>query len=97
MTAPVRTPDIEELIALRVRQTRTAAGMTLADLARRIVSDDLFNISITADQLSKLENRRRGLSVTELAALAQALNVDPAELMRPGVVCGSCGQEMPRS
>jgi transcriptional regulator with XRE-family HTH domain len=73
-------------VATRVRDLRTARGMTVADLAARCAAAGLPRL--TVQTLYKLEGQRskrtpRPVSVDELLALAAALDVSPLHLLVP--------------
>jgi transcriptional regulator with XRE-family HTH domain len=53
---------------------REAAGIKQSDLAARL--------GMPASYLSKIENGTRRLDVIELVQIAEAMNVDPAEIVR---------------
>lgn len=88
--------DLTALIAHRIRAARAHGGWTLVQVAEAIADDNLFDVKLSANQLSKIENGNRDLSIIELAAIAAALGyADATPLMRPGQLCGTCGQELP--
>jgi transcriptional regulator with XRE-family HTH domain len=62
--------EIYEVLGSRVRQTRTARGITLEQLAT--LTD------FTTSYLSKIENRRKVPPIATLARIARALEVDIA-------------------
>ncbi|UCR89844.1 helix-turn-helix transcriptional regulator [Mycetocola spongiae] len=63
------------IIGHRVRQLRLDRGLTVAELGTRI--------GRAASQVSVIENGRRDLRLAEIQRLAQALEVEPAELLSP--------------
>jgi DNA-binding XRE family transcriptional regulator len=65
---------LERLIADQVRRLRLAAGLTLAEMARRS--------GISKPMLSKIENAHTSASLTTLARLADALDVPVTALFR---------------
>lgn len=65
---------LEEIIALRVREYRLAAGLTVGDMACRV--------GISKAMLSKIENAQTSCSLTTLARLAQGLEVPVTALFR---------------
>jgi Zn-dependent peptidase ImmA (M78 family)/transcriptional regulator with XRE-family HTH domain len=64
---------MEPEVGARIRRLREAAGLRAHDLASRVGLD--------ATAMSKIENGRRGVKSTELARLAEALNVSPLALL----------------
>jgi transcriptional regulator with XRE-family HTH domain len=62
--------EIYEVLGNRVRQTRTARGITLEQLATLT--------GFTTSYLSKIENRRKVPPIATLARIARALEVDIA-------------------
>jgi len=69
-----------EVFAHRLREVRTARGMSQAKLAR-LMTDAGRPLSKVA--LLRIENGRRGLSLDEALTLAELLNVAPAHLLSP--------------
>lgn len=65
---------LEAVIALRVRESRQAAGLTIAELAERT--------GISKAMLSKIENALTSCSLTTLARLAAGLEVPVTALFR---------------
>lgn len=66
--------QLEEIIALRVREYRNAKGISLAELARRT--------GMSKAMLSKIENAQTSCSLSTLGKLAEALNVPVTALFR---------------
>ena len=60
---------------VRVRELRLAKGLTLAELAGRV--------GISSSYMQKVEAGQRRLNVELLFRLSQALDADPADLMKP--------------
>lgn len=58
-----------------IRRVRKEKGFTLEDLADKA--------GMSAGQLSRLESSKRNLKADQIAAIAGALEVEPAELMGP--------------
>jgi transcriptional regulator with XRE-family HTH domain len=79
-----------QLVAARIRTARTGRGWTLRDLSERL------DHSLSVGQLSKIETSQRGLSIDELAAIANELSITPEYLMRAGDLCPTCHQEINR-
>ncbi len=65
---------LEDVIALRVRESRLAQGVSLAELARLA--------GMSKAMLSKIENAQTSCSLTTLARLAQGLEVPVTALLR---------------
>jgi transcriptional regulator with XRE-family HTH domain len=59
----------------RLRELREAAGIDQAELARRA--------KVEQSSISRWESGKREPGVSNLFALAEALGVDPAELLKP--------------
>jgi transcriptional regulator with XRE-family HTH domain len=89
MTADTPAATRAALVAARIRALRTARGWTQAELARAVPEANL-----SGSQISKIESGRRTVDVDELAALAEALTTTLEHLVRAGIVCGTCGQEI---
>lgn len=68
-----RTKDLSERIATRVRDLRTERGWSQPELARRS--------TLSNAMVSMVERGERTPSLEALAALANALDVDPAVLL----------------
>lgn len=68
VTSPVYDGLIETIIA-----ARKSAGLTQRTLAARLGKPQSF--------VAKLETKERNLSLLEFVGLAQALAIDPAELL----------------
>jgi transcriptional regulator with XRE-family HTH domain len=66
--------ELEEIIALRVREYRTAKQISLAELARRT--------RLSKAMLSKIENAQTSCSLSTLGKLAEALVVPVTALFR---------------
>ena len=62
-----------------VRQIRKEKGLTQAELCAKL---NLLGWDIGRDTLAKLETRVRWVADFELLKLAQALQVDPAQILR---------------
>lgn len=70
---------IKALFSRRLRQERVAAGMSQADLARRI-SENL-GTAIDGSAITRIENQGRSVKLEEAVAAAQALGVPLAVLV----------------
>jgi transcriptional regulator with XRE-family HTH domain len=68
-------------VATNVRRLRTKRKMSLARLSKALAERGYSKLSLKL--LSKLENGERGISVDDLSALADALNVEVDDLMQP--------------
>lgn len=68
----------EERFGERIRELRQAAGISQADLARRMTASG-FNMHQT--QIAKIEKGTRSTPVGELTALAAVLGVPPSGLL----------------
>jgi transcriptional regulator with XRE-family HTH domain len=66
--------DLKEAMATNVRRARHARGLPQEDLADRA--------GLSARYLGSIERAAVSASVTVLGRLAQALRVDPCELIR---------------
>ena len=62
------------LLGQRIKHYRTAAGLTLDDLSKPV--------GLASSQLSLIENGKREPRLSQLQAIATALGVDSADLMR---------------
>lgn len=88
------TDDTSRLIAKRIRALRTERGWSLAEFGQRI-SAIAENWMPTATALSKIETSQRAVSVPELAAICEVLDVQLPTVIRPGRICPTCEQEIP--
>src|SRR5687767_10614537 len=77
-----KTIRASDAVAALVKQLRLRRDMRVKDLADRC--RDLGAEQLTANVLTNIEVRRRGVSVDELLVLALALDVAPAYLLTPG-------------
>jgi transcriptional regulator with XRE-family HTH domain len=66
--------DLTEIVAIRVRQVRTAKGWTQEELADRV--------GLSVRYIGMLERGVNSPTVRVLSKLAAALQVDPLELIR---------------
>lgn len=73
-SAGPREGDLERSIAAQVRFYRSAAGLSVADMAERV--------GISKAMLSKIENAQTSCSLTTLARLAAGLEVPVTALFR---------------
>jgi transcriptional regulator with XRE-family HTH domain len=65
-------------VAANLNRVRTARGISLRDLAKRI-----NGVKLPADALTNIENERRRVNADELTALAVALGVNVSALILP--------------
>ena len=65
---------LEEIIAVRVREYRQSAGVSIGEMAQRV--------GISKAMLSKIENAQTACSLTTLARLARGLGVPVTSLFR---------------
>lgn len=68
-------PPPEETVAANIRALRTARGLTQGELAEKA------GLHLTEQRVWALENGRRRITVADLAALADALEVDADKLL----------------
>ena len=66
--------DLKKAMAINVRRERQAKGLTQEELADRA--------SLSARYLGSIERATVSASVTVLGRLAQALRIDPCDLIR---------------
>lgn len=66
--------DVRETLALNLKRLRTAAGLSQEELAHRVGIDRTY--------VSSLERRIYAASIDLVARLAEALGVEPDELLR---------------
>jgi transcriptional regulator with XRE-family HTH domain len=66
--------ELERIIALRTREYRQAAGLSVSDMAARV--------GLSKAMLSKIENAQTSCSLTTLARLAEGLGVPVTSLFR---------------
>lgn len=66
----------------RVRDARNAAGMTQAQVAAALTSDEF---EISAQMVSFLERGERTWSIPNLTKVARLFGVDPRDLLPPDV------------
>lgn len=71
-----------------IRAARTAAGMTVRELARRI--------NVSAATISAIENGKTGVTVARLQEVAVALGVSPSRILNYAT-SGSTQEPLPRS
>jgi transcriptional regulator with XRE-family HTH domain len=71
---PVRSMDLKRAMAVNVRRERQARELTQEELADRS--------GLSAHYLGSIERASVSASVTVLGRLAQALRIDPCELLR---------------
>ncbi len=68
--------DLTDVVALRLRQLRADRGWTQEDLAAQV--------GLSVRYIGQVERRQASPSVRVLGQLADALEVDAAELVRRG-------------
>jgi len=68
------------MIGPRLRSLREAEGLTQAELAARL---QLAGWDISRETLAKVESQVRCVTDRELVRFAEALEVEPNELLRP--------------
>ena len=66
--------DLTDIVAVRLRQARTAKGWTQEDLAERV--------GLSVRYIGQVERRQASPSVRVLGQLADALQMEPTELVR---------------
>lgn len=69
---------LQNLFAANVRLVRVARGLSQEELADRASLDRTY--------ISSIERRLRNLSIQNIQRLALALQVDPRELLDPGLI-----------
>lgn len=72
-----RYPVVAQMFAARLRTTRRAQHLTLAEVASRI---DRLGFHLDQHAIARIEHCERSVKLPEVLALAQALNVPPAQL-----------------
>lgn len=70
----------QNVIGPTVRSLREADGLTQAELAARL---QVAGWDISRETLAKVESQVRCVTDRELVLFAEALEVDPSELLRP--------------
>ncbi len=68
------------MIGPRLRSLREAEGLTQAEFAARL---QLAGWDISRETLAKVESQVRCVTDRELVRFAEALEVEPTELLRP--------------
>jgi len=68
------------MIGPMLRSLREAEGLTQAELAARL---QLSGWDISRETLAKVESQVRFVTDRELVRFAEALEVDPSELLKP--------------
>ena len=66
--------DLTDIVASRLRQARTEKGWTQEDLAAEV--------GLSVRYIGQVERRQASPSVRVLGQLADALGIEPAELVR---------------
>jgi len=70
----------QNMIGPTLRSLREAEGLTQAELAGRL---QLAGWDISRETLAKVESQVRCVTDRELVRFAEALEVDPSELLKP--------------
>jgi transcriptional regulator with XRE-family HTH domain len=70
----------QNMIGPRLRSLREAEGLTQAEFAARL---QLAGWDISRETLAKVESQVRCVTDRELVRFAEALEVEPTELLRP--------------
>ena len=70
----------QNMIGPMLRSLREAEGLTQAEFAARL---QLAGWDISRETLAKVESQVRCVTDRELVRFAEALEVDPSELLRP--------------
>jgi transcriptional regulator with XRE-family HTH domain len=70
----------QNMIGPMLRSLREAEGLTQAELAARL---QLSGWDISRETLAKVESQVRCVTDRELVRFAEALEVDPSELLKP--------------
>ena len=70
----------QNMIGPTLRSLREAEGLTQAELAGRL---QLAGWDISRETLAKVESQVRCVTDRELVRFAEALDVDPSELLKP--------------
>jgi len=70
----------QNMIGPTLRSLREAEGLTQAELAARL---QLSGWDISRETLAKVESQVRCVTDRELVRFAEALEVDPSELLKP--------------
>ena len=73
-------PTEQNMIGPRLRSLREAEGLTQAEFAARL---QLAGWDISRETLAKVESQVRCVTDRELVRFAEALEVEPTELLRP--------------
>lgn len=72
--------DLCTVVGVNIRRVREAAGMTQAELARKIET--------TQSQIGKYERGEQNMSLNRLEQISEALGVCGSELLRQSDMCG---------
>ena len=75
MKRAVNDSRIIEIVALNVRATRKAAGLSQEGFA--------FEAQVDRTYISQVERKQRNVTISVLARIARALNVTPDKLLIP--------------
>jgi transcriptional regulator with XRE-family HTH domain len=70
----------QNMIGPRLRSLREAEGLTQAEFAARL---QLAGWDISRETLAKVESQVRCVTDRELVRFAEALEVEPSELLKP--------------
>ena len=66
---------LRERVGLNIQELRRIQGISQEDLA--------YRAGINRGYMGKLENAKYAASLDKIETIAKALNVDPAELLKP--------------
>jgi transcriptional regulator with XRE-family HTH domain len=77
---PEQMATEQNMIGPALRSLREAEGLTQAELAARL---QLSGWDISRETLAKVESQVRCVTDRELVRFAEALEVDPSELLKP--------------
>jgi transcriptional regulator with XRE-family HTH domain len=70
----------QNMIGPRLRSLREAEGLTQAEFAARL---QIAGWDISRETLAKVESQVRCVTDRELVRFAEALEIDPSELLKP--------------
>jgi hypothetical protein len=78
---------VGERVAENLKRLRAVQRVTTEQLAERVTA---LGRPMRATTVTKIEKLVRRVDVDDLAALASALSVTPAQLLEPPTDCGTC-------
>lgn len=67
--------NLQQRVRLNIQDARRAIGLSQEALAQ--------DANLSRSYMGKLENGKNAMSLTALEKIANALNVDPSELVKP--------------